>query len=430
MTKKSRIYNWQLYMGFVLVVIGGLFLADQLLETHLMATFWPLLVILFGLTFFVGMLVVGKKGAWLAIPGAVVTTLGILLFIQNSFNLWVTWAYAWALLISATGLGLLIMNGYLKQRRLRQIAGLIIGIGLTSFVIFGVLFEMIFNIAGTDTNSGIFLGAGLVLLGVFVVFSRALFTRRKEVQVEEVPEAPQEGDTVLDALFTEAPQEHFQEVDAAKQLSEGASFKRLHFKSVGEVVLTQGDTYALRIEGDPELVKKVRTQLQEDELRITYQADIADWTGFQWIGSENRLRYYVTVRDLQQLRLGGAGLMRAEGFVGESLTVTHAGLGLLSIKGLQCQQLEVSLGGLGEIRLAGEVEKQVVELSGGGGYEAADLRSQSAQVNLTGAGSAKVWVEQQLTALVSGAGTIAYKGEPQVEQTISGLGSVKPMGAK
>ncbi len=429
MTKKSRMINWQLYLGFVLVLIGGLFLADQLFETQLMATFWPVLVILFGLTIFVGMLVAGKKGAGLAIPGSVMTTLGVLFFIQNSFDLWVTWAYAWALLICATGLGLLIMNGYHKQPRLRQVAGLVIGIGLTTFVVFGVLFELIFNMAGTETNSGVFLGAGLVLLGVFVVFSRALFHRKKEVQAEDVPGAPQEADMVVDSLATQAPQVQQQAEDAAKQLSEGASFTRLHFNSVGEVVLIQGDACGLKIEGDPQLVKKVRSQLQDDELRITYEADIADWTGFQWISLENRLRYYVTVRELSQLRLGGAGVLRAEGFIGESLTVTHAGLGSLSIKGLQCRQLAVSLGGLGEIRLTGEVQSQVVELSGGGGYQAADLRSQTAEVNLTGAGSAKVWVEQQLTALVSGAGTIAYKGEPQVAQTISGLGTVKPLGA-
>ena len=429
MTKKSRMINWQLYLGFVLVLIGGLFLADQLFETQLMATFWPVLVILFGLTIFVGMLVAGKKGAGLAIPGSVMTTLGVLFFIQNSFDLWVTWAYAWALLISATGLGLLIMNGYHKQPRLRQVAGLIIGIGLTTFVVFGVLFELIFNMAGTETNSGVFLGAGLVLLGVFVVFSRALFHRKKEVQAEDVPGAPQEADMVVDPLVTQAPQAQQQAEDAAKQLSEGAGFTRLDFKSVGEVVLIQGDACGLKIEGDPQLVKKVRSQLQDDELRITYEADIADWTGFQWISLENRLRYYVTVRELSQLRLGGAGVLRAEGFIGESLTVTHAGLGSLNIKGLQCRQLAVSLVGLGEVRLTGEVQSQVVELSGGGGYQAADLRSQTAEVNLTGAGSAKVWVEQQLTALVSGAGTIAYKGEPQVAQTISGLGTVKPLGA-
>jgi hypothetical protein len=180
---RKHIFNWQMFLGVVLVVTGGLFLVDQLLGIQIMAYFWPLLVVLFGLTFFVSMLVGGRKGAGLAIPGAVITTLGTLLFIQNAFNLWATWTYAWALLTTAAGLGMLIMNGYLKREGLRRAAGVVIGIGLISFVVFGVLFEVILNISGANIYSGIFLGAGLILLGLFVVFSRPLFAHRKSAQV-------------------------------------------------------------------------------------------------------------------------------------------------------------------------------------------------------------------------------------------------------
>ncbi|MEA3326118.1 MAG: DUF5668 domain-containing protein, partial [Chloroflexota bacterium] len=85
MAKKRTIFNWQFYFGFVLIVTGGLFLADQLLDVEIMPYFWPLLIILLGVTFFVGMVAAGKRGSGLAIPGAVITMLGILLFIQNTF---------------------------------------------------------------------------------------------------------------------------------------------------------------------------------------------------------------------------------------------------------------------------------------------------------------------------------------------------------
>ena len=127
--KNKSVFKWQIYLGFILIVTGGLFLVDQFLDLEIMSFFWPLLVVLFGLTFFVGMLLSGKRAAGLAIPGAVITTAGVLLSIQNTFQLWVTWAYAWALLISATGLGLLMMNFYLKRLSLQRAAGIIIGIG-------------------------------------------------------------------------------------------------------------------------------------------------------------------------------------------------------------------------------------------------------------------------------------------------------------
>ena len=205
MAKKRTIFNWQFYFGLVLIVTGGLFLADQLLDVEIMPFFWPLLIIFLGVTFFVGMVVTGKRGAGMAVPGAVITVLGILLFIQNAFNLWVTWSYAWALLISATGLGLLLMNFYLKRVNLRRIAGLLIGIGLLLFVIFGVLFEVILNISGTSMNSGMFLGGGLVLLGLFVILCRPLFSKRhKKLEGEEIQP---EGPVPVEAIFEEVEEE-------------------------------------------------------------------------------------------------------------------------------------------------------------------------------------------------------------------------------
>lgn len=422
MAKGKRVINWQLFLGILLLVTGGLFLADQLLGIRIMADFWPLLIVLFGLSFFVAMLVAGRRGAGLAIPGSVITTLGMLFLIQNTFNLWVTWAYAWALLISATGLGMLIMNGYLKREGLRRAAGVVIGLGLILFVIFGVLFEIILKVAGTDIHSGVFLGAGLIFLGLFIAFGRLLFGRRKPPKTVAVPQ-----EDVLEVPLTDLPEASKSDGDIFTRLSEGAEFTRLTFKSVGEVFLIQGDSCDLRIEGDPDLMEKVKACLDDEELKITYAADIADWTGLGWISVENRLRYYITVKELSQLKLGGAGIIRAERLAGEHIKMDHTGIGLLTINDLQCRELAVNLGGLGEIRLEGEVQSQLVALSGGGSYHAVNLRSQEADITLTGAGSAKVWVETKLKASVSGAGNIIYQGDPQVEQSISGLGGVKPL---
>jgi hypothetical protein len=426
MAKSKHLFNWQVFLGVVLVLTGGLFLVDQLLGIQIMAYFWPLLIVLFGLTFFVGMLVAGRKGSGLAIPGTVITTLGLLLFFQNSFNLWGTWTYAWALLTSAVGLGMLIMNGYLKREGLRRAAGVVIAIGLISFVVFGVLFEVILNISGANTYSGIFLGAGLVLLGLFVVFSRPLFAHRKsaetiETGLEDVLEVP------FKDLPTDGSADPTQKEEQPKNFVEGAEFTGLIFKSVGEVFLSQGESCGLRIEGDPELIKKVDANVADGVLKITYALDVVDWTGLGWINAENRLRYTIMVKDLEQLTLGGAGVIRAAGLTGDKLKLHHSGLGLLHITELNVRELAVNLGGLGEVRLAGEVQSQVVALSGGGNYQAVGLRSQEADVTLTGAGSAKVWVETKLKGSVSGAGNILYQGEPQVEQSVSGLGGVKPL---
>jgi hypothetical protein len=424
MSDKKTVFNWQLFFGFVLVVTGGLFLADQLIdELNLMETFWPLLIVLLGVTFFVGMLVAGKRGSGLAIPGSIITTLGLLLFIQNLFSLWETWAYAWALLITAVGFGLLVMNLYLKRLALRRVAGLIIGIGLTLFVVFGVLFEVVFFSNRPDSGSGYFLGAGLVLLGLFVLFSRAIFAKRKTTAVEE-PTGTQEP---VDVVF--ADMESVPEVseEAVKKIPEDAVFTGLKFKSVGEIFLTQGDTCDLKIEGSEELLKDIQTEVGEDFLIIRYKRDVKDWMKFTNFSEERKLRYFITMEKIQHLDMGGAGSLIAEGLQGESLSIGHSGFGRITLKGLQYKSLDVDLGGLGEIIVDGEVQDQDVNLGGAGSYKAESLKSQVANVTLTGAGSARVWVESELNATVSGAGSIRYKGDPQVEQSKTGLGSIEPL---
>lgn len=177
MMKSSRNSHWQLYLGVILVVVGGLFLVDQLTGLRLMRNYWPLLIVGLGLVFWVGMLVSRKKALGLAIPGSLITMIGLLVFVQQTFSLWGTWTYAWGLLISAVGIGLLIMNISVKRVSLRRVAGLLIGIGLVLFLVLGFFFEILLKISGPGIEGRVFYSAGVILLGIFVLFSRPLFAK-------------------------------------------------------------------------------------------------------------------------------------------------------------------------------------------------------------------------------------------------------------
>ncbi len=422
MANKKAIITWQIYLGLVLVVTGGLFLADQLLALNLLRFFWPLLIILFGLTFFVGMLVAGRRASGLAVPGTLLTVIGIILFVQNTFDLWVTWAYAWALLITAVGVGLLIMNAYHKREGLRRAGGLIMGLGLILFVMFGVLFEVILNIAGTSSQTGLFLGSGLVLLGVFVLFSRAIFAHR-ETPDRKVAENPE----VVDGVFSEAEPMSEQGAATVEPLAGDEEFTTFEFKSLGQVFVTPGDHCGLKIEGSPDIIQHVTAEVADGVLMVHYQMDVVDWTGLQWINDKDRIRYYVTVKNLEGIILGGAGSISADGLTGQNLGIVHAGIGVLKLTGLQFTEVNVDLSGLGEVMLAGKVELQNLDLSGAGSYQAVELQSQHANLSLSGAGSAKVWAEVTLNGRITGAGSIQYKGSPEIEETQTGLGNIKPI---
>ena len=71
-----------------------------------------------------------------------------------------------------------------------------------------------------------------------------------------------------------------------------------------------------------------------------------------------------------------------------------------------------------------------MNISGFGDFKGADLHSQVARANISGAGSATVWVDEDLTAGISGAGSISYYGSASVSKQISGVGGVTHAGNK
>ena len=165
-------------LGVVLVVVGAFYLVVQLAGADLSSFGWPLFVIIPGLT----LLIVGfvSLGTGAAIPGGILTMVGLVLAYQNSTGYWTSWAYAWALVApGGVGLGLFLQglrerNGSLirQGRSLMFIAALIFMVGF-------VFFESILNISGINDQPlvkaalpALFIVIGIMLLARSIQNSR------------------------------------------------------------------------------------------------------------------------------------------------------------------------------------------------------------------------------------------------------------------
>jgi hypothetical protein len=154
-------------LGVVLVALGALFLLEQFFDFGFGHWLWPFFVLVPGLLFFVGMLLGGKSAGGLAIPGTIVTTIGLLLLYQNTFNHFESWAYAWALIPLAVGAGMIIQGIWSERPAAVENGRRVAGIGLALFLIGFVFFELVLNIGGF--GGGILaplllIGGGLYLL--------------------------------------------------------------------------------------------------------------------------------------------------------------------------------------------------------------------------------------------------------------------------
>jgi MFS family permease len=164
-----------LVIGIILVAVGAISLFGSFFNFMSWNNLWPLLITAVGLAFFIGMLFGGKSLGGLAVPGSIIVTVGLILFVLNAINRWEAWSYAWALIIVGIGAGILINGYWSDQPNLRKQGLVTIRSGLTLFLIFGVLMEFIFSATGVNRWGNLTLwGILLAILGLYLLITRIL----------------------------------------------------------------------------------------------------------------------------------------------------------------------------------------------------------------------------------------------------------------
>src|SRR5512136_838579 len=170
-----------LVAGAVLIALGLLALFGQLFRGFPFWNYlWPIIIIAFGALFFVGMLAGGKSLAGLAIPGTIIAGIGLMLFLQNLFNHWESWAYGWTVILFLVGLGIFIMGLYTGDAGQRQSGVRVMRIGAILFIIFGAFFELIFSAGRPQAIGQYIFPAALVVLGIYLVITRSGMVRSRK----------------------------------------------------------------------------------------------------------------------------------------------------------------------------------------------------------------------------------------------------------
>lgn len=160
--------------GVLLIVLGLVFLAGQMLGVDLRGIGWPLVVLLPG----IGLVVVGLVGReWrpMLYAGAIATTVGALLHYQTSTGHWTSWAYAWAL-VAPGSVGLAqIVEGALETKGALVRDGIAtLGAGIGLFAVGAAFFEGALGIGGRDFGTA---GVNAFAIALIVVGSLVLVAR-------------------------------------------------------------------------------------------------------------------------------------------------------------------------------------------------------------------------------------------------------------
>lgn len=179
-----------------------------------------------------------------------------------------------------------------------------------------------------------------------------------------------------------------------------SAFESVAIGVPGRLVIDHAGTSSLTITEDEAVLAVITSDVRDGELVIA-QTPNTDLRLDDFL----EIEYVVTVAELT--RLDVAGTVQAVA------------------RGIATASFEVSVNGSSTVAASGRAERQTVFLSGTSRYEAGDLFTGSAEVNISGAAFMLLNARERINGNVSGSSALRYVGEPIVTVNVSGTASVR-----
>ncbi len=212
--------------------------------------------------------------------------------------------------------------------------------------------------------------------------------------------------------------------DPVRETRAATGFSKIEIDGQADVILRQGTTEGVTIEATAQALRKIETEVRGRTLEITL-IDQRHW--WDWIlgdGPTHSPRITIDFINLEKVDAAGSIRITASAWKSEDLRLELAGASTLRIGDLQASRLRLDGAGAVNAELSGKVAAQFIDLSGVSSYQAGRLETESAALQVSGAGKALVNASKSLKVEISGAGVVQYIGNPKIQQEISGVGKI------
>ncbi len=191
----------------------------------------------------------------------------------------------------------------------------------------------------------------------------------------------------------------------------GAPPAKVFLASGDTVILTEGGTFAIKVEGtDTESLRFVR---DSEVIGITRKDG--------WNGNANAT-IRITMPAPKEVIIGGAGTVKAQGLAKEA-DINIGGSGLVEFGQIASQRLGINIGGSGTVRGAGTTKEFTVLIGGAGEVEMPGLKADQADITIGGSGDVAFASDGTVEATIGGAGDVIVAGTATC--TLNGFGAGK-----
>lgn len=199
----------------------------------------------------------------------------------------------------------------------------------------------------------------------------------------------------------------------------GAPPAKVFLASGDTVILTEGDTFAIKVEGG-----------DTDSLRFVRDSEVIGITRMDgWNGSANAT-IRITMPAPKEVIIGGAGTVKAQGLANEA-DINIGGSGLVEFGQIASQRLGINIGGSGTVKGGSGTAKELKILIGGSGeVKVPALKADQADITIGGSGDVAFASDGKVEANIGGAGDVVVAGTATC--TLNGFGAgtltCKPVG--
>ncbi len=187
------------------------------------------------------------------------------------------------------------------------------------------------------------------------------------------------------------------------------------------VRMKKGDNFEVRARGDQQGINNLRAKQNGSTLELESEENFWDFT------KDNRenVLIEITMPNLKSVDLSGAVKSEISGFDEDKCEISQSGAVQTNI-GINANRLELDLSGAAKTTLAGRTDELQLSATGACNVQAGSFRAKSADINLSGASKASVFVTDKLSADASGVSTVNYSGNPRnVTTDVSGASKVR-----
>lgn len=177
------------------------------------------------------------------------------------------------------------------------------------------------------------------------------------------------------------------------------AFDAIELRGAANIEVAAGGAQSLNVEGSARAVEALGTEVRGQRLVITSKRS---W----WQPSSGDLKVIVTVPQLREVEVNGAGDLKLANLAGGDFALI--------------------LSGAGNAVGSGQVGRLSIEMNGAGNVDFTNVVAGDTRVRVNGAGNVDVTSTALLDATMNGVGSIRYGGPPtEVRSQLNGVGSIK-----